>query len=63
MPIFDYRNEESIGSVYSVDTGTVLVGVSNLDALRKLQVNHLIVIRSSRAGQHLIGLITEEAGK
>lgn len=59
MPIFDYRNEESIGSVYSVDTGTVLVSVSNLDALRKLQVNHLIVLRSSRAGQHLIGLINK----
>lgn len=59
MPIFDYTNEESIGSVYSVDTGTVLVSVSNLDALRKLQVNHLIVLRSSRAGQHLIGLINK----
>ncbi|OGP51601.1 MAG: ATPase [Deltaproteobacteria bacterium RBG_13_43_22] len=59
MPIFDYSNEESIGSVYSVDTGTVLVSVSNLDALRKLQVNHLIVLRSSRAGQHLIGLINK----
>ncbi|MGV8080965.1 MAG: ATP-binding protein [Syntrophales bacterium] len=59
MPIFDYNNEESIGSVYSVDTGTVLVSVSNLDALRKLQVNHLIVLRSSRAGQHLIGLINK----
>jgi hypothetical protein len=59
MPIFDYKNEESIGSVYSVDTGTVLVSVSNLEALRKLQVNHLIVLRSSRAGQHLIGLINK----
>jgi len=59
MSIFDYSNEESIGSVYSVDTGTVLVSVSNLDALRKLQVNHLIVLRSSRAGQHLIGLINK----
>ena len=59
MPIFDYATEESIGSVYSVDTGTVLVSVSNLEALRKLQVNHLIVLRSSRAGQHLIGLINK----
>jgi len=59
MPIFDYTNEESIGSVYSVDTGTVLVSVSNLEALRRLQVNHLIVLRSSRAGQHLIGLINK----
>ncbi|HMO52646.1 MAG TPA: ATP-binding protein [Kiritimatiellia bacterium] len=59
MPIFEYTTEESIGSVYSVDTGTVLVSVSNLDALRKLQVNHLVVLRSSRAGQHLIGLINK----
>lgn len=59
MPIFDYTKEESIGSVYSVDTGTVLVNVSNLDALRKMQVNHLVVLRSSRAGQHLIGLINK----
>jgi hypothetical protein len=59
MPIFDYKNEDAIGSVYSVDTGTVLVSVSNLDALRKMQVNHLVVLRSSRAGQHLIGLINK----
>ena len=59
MPIFDYKSEESIGSVYSVDTGTVLISVSDLNALRKLQVNHLVVLRSSRAGQHLVGLIVK----
>ena len=59
MTIFDYSSEESIGSVYSVDTGTVLVSVSDLDALRRMQVNHLVVLRSSRAGQHLIGLINK----
>lgn len=59
MPIFDYNAEDAIGSVYSVDTGTVLVTVSNLDALRRMQVNHLVVLRSSRAGQHLIGLINK----
>lgn len=59
MSIFDYSKDEAIGSVYSVDTGTVLVSVSNIDALRKLQVNHLIVLRSSRAGQHLVGLINK----
>lgn len=59
MPIFDYKTDDAIGSVYSVDTGTVLVSVSNLDALRKMQVNHLVVLRSSRAGQHLIGLINK----
>jgi hypothetical protein len=59
MPIFDYAREEAIGTVYSVDTGTVLVSVSNVDELRKMQVNHLVVLRSSRAGQHLIGLINK----
>ncbi|CAB1058354.1 Bipolar DNA helicase [Olavius sp. associated proteobacterium Delta 1] len=59
MPIFDYQTEDAIGSVYSVDTGTVLLSVSNLDALRRMQVNHLVVLRSSRAGQHLIGLINK----
>ena len=59
MPIFDYKTDDAIGSVYSVDTGTVLLSVSNLDALRRMQVNHLVVLRSSRAGQHLIGLINK----
>ncbi|MEZ5988749.1 MAG: ATP-binding protein [Planctomycetota bacterium] len=59
MPIFDYNVGDAIGSVYSVDTGTVLVSVSDLDALRRMQVNHLVVLRSSRAGQHLIGLINK----
>lgn len=59
MPIFDYNAHDAIGSVYSVDTGTVLVSVSDIDALRRMQVNHLVVLRSSRAGQHLIGLINK----
>lgn len=59
MPIFDCNTEDTIGSVYSVDTGTVLISVTDLDALRRMQVNHLVVLRSSRAGQHLIGLITK----
>lgn len=59
MTIFDYTSEEAIGAVYSVDTGTVIVSVSNVDALRGMQVNHLVVLRSSRAGQHLIGLINK----
>ena len=59
MSIFDYSNSEAIGKVYSVDTGTILVHVSDLDALRRMQVNHLVVLRSSRAGQHLIGLVNK----
>ena len=59
MAIFDYNNDEAIGSVYSVDTGTVIVSVTNVDALRTLQINHLVVLRSSRPGQHLVGLINK----
>lgn len=59
MAVFDYKIADAIGSVYSVDTGTVLVSVSDIDALRKMQVNHLVVLRSSRPGQHLIGLINK----
>lgn len=59
MSILDYRKDEAIGTVFSVDTGNVLISVTDLDALRKLQVNHLVVLRSSRAGQHLIGLISK----
>ena len=59
MSLLDYKKDESIGTVFSVDTGNVLISVTDLDALRKLQVNHLVVIRSSKAGQHLIGLISK----
>lgn len=59
MSIFDYKRDDAIGSVFSVDTGTVLVSVSNVDALRRMQVNHLVVLRSSRPGQHLIGLTSK----
>jgi len=35
------------------------VNVRDIDSLRRMQVNHLVVLRSSRAGQHLIGLINK----
>jgi len=57
MTLFDYQNNEAIGTVYSVDTGTVIVSVSDVEHLRSLQVNHLVALRSSKVGQHLIGLI------
>lgn len=59
MTLFDYKSEEAIGTVYSVDTGTVIVTVSDVEHLRSLQVNRLVVLRSSKAGQHLIGLINK----
>ena len=57
MKIFDYADDESLGKVRSVDTATVIVQVEDVEKLRRLQVNRLAVLQSSRPGQHLIGLI------
>lgn len=57
MNILDYKDDESLGRVRSVDTATVVIAVDDVDRLRKLQVNRLAVLQSSRAGQHLIGII------
>jgi len=57
MAIFNFEDNSSIGTVFSVDTATLIIKVDELEKLRKLQVNHLIAIKSSKAGQHLIGII------
>jgi uncharacterized protein len=57
MAIFNFEDNSSIGTVFSVDTATLIVKVEELEKLRKLQVNHLVAIQSSKAGQHLIGII------
>lgn len=57
MAIFKFEETDSIGTVFSVDTTTLIIKVKEIDKLRKLQVNHLVAIKSSKAGQHLIGLI------
>jgi DNA helicase HerA-like ATPase len=63
MPIFNFKDEEALGKVASVDTATVMVEVENVHQLKRLQVNHLAVLQSSRIGQHLIGLITQVTRK
>ncbi|MDE1711996.1 ATP-binding protein (plasmid) [Chromobacterium amazonense] len=63
MPIFKFKDEEALGKVASVDTANVIVEVENVDRLKRLQVNHLAVLQSSRPGQHLIGLITQVTRK
>ena len=57
MAIFEFEATASIGSVFSVDTATLIVKVDEIEKLRKMQVNHLVAIKSSKAGQHLIGII------
>ncbi|MEA4970672.1 MAG: ATP-binding protein [Candidatus Pelethousia sp.] len=57
MTIFDYTQEDLLGTVESVDTATIVIRVD--DRLRGLQVNHLIAVQSSKIGQHLIGLVAK----
>ena len=57
MAIFNFNDDQAIGTVFSVDTATVIIKVQELEKLRKLHVNQLVAIRSAKAGQHLIGLI------
>ncbi len=59
MTMFDYKAEESIGTVESVDTGTVVVQIVNEEKLKALQVNQLVALRSSKVGQFLIGLVVK----
>lgn len=63
MSIFNFQDENALGKVASVDTANVIVEVDNVDQLKRLQVNHLAVLQSSRPGQHLIGLITQVTRK
>ncbi|WP_419773917.1 ATP-binding protein [Halarcobacter sp.] len=57
MSLFNYGDGEALGKVISVDTGAVVIEVSDIDKLKSLQVNRLVVLQSSKAEQFLIGLI------
>lgn len=57
MSLFEFSENEELGRVISVDTTAVVVRVDNLEKLRQMQVNRLVALRCSRAGQHLIGMV------
>lgn len=59
MSIFDYKPEDVLGTVESVDTTTVVMRVESDDRLRGLQVNHLIAVQSTKTNQRLIGLVSK----
>ncbi|KCZ64602.1 ATP-binding protein [Hyphomonas atlantica] len=58
MTILDYQDEESLGKIIAVDTAVVVVRVDDLERLKRVQVNRLVVLQSSKAGQHLIGIVS-----
>lgn len=61
MGIFDFENNstEKIGTIESVDTANVVIKIDNEELLKKMQVNHLVVIQSSKVGKHLIALVNK----
>lgn len=59
MTIFSFKDADALGSVISVDTAAVIIRVDDLDRLKRLQVNRLVVLQSSKAGQHLIGVVVK----
>ena len=59
MSIFDFEDNEALGVVDAVDTASVSIRVDDLDCLRRLQVNRLVVLQSSRPGQHLVGIVSK----
>ncbi len=59
MSLLQLEDGEAIGGVFSVDTSSLVIAVTDIDQLRRLQVNQLVAVRSSRHGQHLIGLINK----
>ncbi len=63
MSIFKFQDSDALGKVATVDTSTVVIEVFNLEQLKRLQVNRLTVLQSSKPGQHLIGLINKVTRK
>lgn len=61
MAIFDFEKDspEKIGVVESVDTANIVIKIENVEKLKRMQVNHLVVIQSSKVGQHLIALVNK----
>jgi uncharacterized protein len=59
MSIFDFADTEALGRVISVDTTAATIRVDDLDRLKRLQVNRLVVLQSSKPGQHLIGIVVK----
>jgi hypothetical protein len=58
MSIFNYNDGEALGKIIAVDTAVVVVRVDELERLKRVQVNRLVALQSSKAGQHLVGVVS-----
>lgn len=59
--ILNYKEEELIGKIASVDTGTAIAFIPDDKKMSELQINQLIAINSPRAGTHIVGMIVKMA--
>ena len=53
------KQKLSMGQIESVDTGTVIIKVTDEHILNKIQINHLIKILSTNTGESIIALVTK----
>lgn len=58
MTIFNYEDNEALGRIIAVDSAIVVVRVDELERLKRVQVNRLVALQSSKAGQHLVGVVS-----
>lgn len=55
--VFELLDVDRLGTVDEVDTASVVVRIHESEKTRRIHVNRLVAIESSRSGQLLIGLI------
>ena len=60
MGIFEYEDKDILGTVESVDTTTVMVKIENDELLLNLQINNLVALQSSLAGDYIIDPFSHE---
>lgn len=59
MGVLSFERDETLGTVESVDTSTVVIRVDSDERIKGLQVNHLLAIQSPKVGQQLIGMVSK----
>lgn len=59
MEVLNFEKKDTLGTVESVDTSTVIIRVDSDEKIKGLQVNHLIAIQSPKTGQRLIGMVSK----
>ena len=59
MGVLNFDKEDTIGTVESVDTSTVIIRVDSDENIKGLQVNNLLAVQSPQIGQQLIGVVSK----